>query len=205
MKFNLKSAVGAGVLALGSMAGLLATAGTAQANTYQYSVQLKDQNDGQCLDSNNSGDLYVLNCNGGNYQRWDVTSYAGNVGNYYDRVQIRNRQTGRCLRVDRMHMALDPVWSNWHYVGKTGSCDYQDWHDQWNLTWVGNTNPNPNSYQFANYQQNSDSPKILCLDRGQAGHWNNMLYDLGAPSWNNTASYTCSNHSNTYQTWSMVS
>ena len=93
-----------------------------------------------------------------------------------------------------------------HYPARTGSCDSGDWHDQWDPTWVGNTAPNqPNSWQFANYQQNGDGPKILCLDRGQQGHWNNMVFDLGAPAaTGGAARHTCNNRTNNYQIWTMA-
>jgi Ricin-type beta-trefoil lectin domain len=44
-----------------------------------------------CLDSNYSGSVYVLGCNGGNYQKWHF--YA--VGN--GRYNVVDQQTGLCL------------------------------------------------------------------------------------------------------------
>ncbi|MEU9448481.1 ricin-type beta-trefoil lectin domain protein [Streptomyces sp. NPDC048277] len=52
----------------------------------------------QCLDSNSSGDVYYLECNGGNYQNWDYTD----AGNGY--VYVQDRQTGRWLNA---HLAND--------------------------------------------------------------------------------------------------
>ncbi|WP_363798558.1 ricin-type beta-trefoil lectin domain protein [Lysobacter firmicutimachus] len=46
-----------------------------------------------CLDSDASGNVYALRCNGGGYQRWTHSeNWAGD--------QIRNAQTGRCLDSD---------------------------------------------------------------------------------------------------------
>jgi serine/threonine-protein kinase len=43
-----------------------------------------------CLDSNSSGNVYTLGCNGGNFQLWiDSQNSLGD--------QIKNYQTGRCL------------------------------------------------------------------------------------------------------------
>jgi hypothetical protein len=44
----------------------------------------------RCLDSNSSGGVYTLGCNGGDFQLWTNTPLA-----YGD--QIHNKATGRCL------------------------------------------------------------------------------------------------------------
>lgn len=126
----------------------LTTAGSAQANTYLYNTQLIVSGGGLCLDSNSSGSVYLGACNGGQYQRWNVTSYNNDVDNYYSQVQIKDVATGRCLRVH-------PVshWGATVLVVKTDSCDYQNPEDQWNMTWVGNRSGNPsNGVQFFNQE-----------------------------------------------------
>ncbi|WP_265566174.1 RICIN domain-containing protein [Streptomyces hygroscopicus] len=197
MKQKLRTAVAAGVMTVGSLAGTLALSGTAHAETYQRNVQLQDLQDQgvDCLDSNYNGSLYILPCNGGSFQRWNVTSYAPDVNNYYSRVQIQNVRTGRCLRVQ--------FFAGNGYEAKTDSCDASNYRDQWNMTWVGNTPGNPsNSFQFLNWQPSGPlsgrSEFDFCLDRGQAGHANNMVFDIGQ------FRKTCDNHSNKWQIWSMV-
>lgn len=44
---------------------------------------------GECLDSDNSGHVYMKECNGGGYQSWEFS--AGNFGQY------KNAATGLCL------------------------------------------------------------------------------------------------------------
>ncbi|MGH3693498.1 MAG: RICIN domain-containing protein [Pseudonocardiaceae bacterium] len=46
-----------------------------------------DHKTGRCLDSNDNGNVYTLECNGGDYQKW----YSGGDGT------IRDKKTGRCL------------------------------------------------------------------------------------------------------------
>ena len=46
---------------------------------------------GFCLDSNGSGDVYTLGCNGGNYQHWLKQGVGGGA------VQFKNVSTGFCL------------------------------------------------------------------------------------------------------------
>jgi serine/threonine-protein kinase len=46
---------------------------------------------GLCLDSNTSGNVYTLGCNGGAFQQWTVTN-QGRFG-----WEIRNVATGLCL------------------------------------------------------------------------------------------------------------
>ncbi|MGP4112765.1 RICIN domain-containing protein [Streptomyces sp. 4N509B] len=46
---------------------------------------------GLCLDSNARGEVYAINCNGGNYQNWTTTvSPQGDL-------ELRNAATGLCL------------------------------------------------------------------------------------------------------------
>ncbi|MFI2432045.1 RICIN domain-containing protein [Streptomyces sp. NPDC018693] len=54
-------------------------------------ARIKRAYSNQCLDSNNAGHVYWLECNGGNYQNWD---YNRAVDGW---VYVKNRQTGRSL------------------------------------------------------------------------------------------------------------
>lgn len=185
MKLTFKSALVAGLLAV---AALGTTAGTAQANTYQRNVQVIDLQTGNCLDSGGNGIVHTQGCNGGAYQRWNVLSYAGDVNNYYSRVQIQSVQNGQCLRV-------------YHASGiaaTVSSCDAGTLEDQWNMTWVGNTAGNPsNSFEFFNQGRSGSSPiTATCLDAGQS----RLLFQYD-PQAGNT---TCPNHGNRWQIWSMV-
>ncbi|MEV6053418.1 RICIN domain-containing protein [Streptomyces sp. NPDC052107] len=45
---------------------------------------------GKCLDSNSNGDVYLLNCNGGDYQRW----YESHDSSGW---RLKNKATGRVL------------------------------------------------------------------------------------------------------------
>jgi hypothetical protein len=58
--------------------------GTASASSSTQVI--RDYATGRCLDSNSSGNVYTLPCNGGNYQNWRVNGYT-----------IVDNQTGRCL------------------------------------------------------------------------------------------------------------
>lgn len=138
----------------------LTTAGSAQANTYLYNTQLIVSGGGLCLDSNSGGSVYLGACNGGQYQRWNVTSYANDVASYYSQVQIKDVATGLCLRV---HPAGS--WGLTSLVVKTDSCDFQNAQDQWNMTWVGNQSGNPaNGVQFFNKETgNANGVHGVCL------------------------------------------
>ncbi|WP_416970208.1 RICIN domain-containing protein [Streptomyces sp. 4F14] len=52
--------------------------------------QIKRAYTNQCLDSNANGNVYWLECNGGNYQNWDYQT----SGQY---ILAKNRQTGNWL------------------------------------------------------------------------------------------------------------
>jgi hypothetical protein len=54
-------------------------------------VTYRNNSSGACLDSNADGEVYVLGCNGGDYQRWRV------VPNNDGSKSLRNLATGRCL------------------------------------------------------------------------------------------------------------
>ncbi|MEU7168593.1 hypothetical protein AB0A70_28770 [Streptomyces morookaense] len=127
--------------------GIVLGTGTAQANTHLVGTQLIVSGGGPlCLDSNAHGSVYVGVCNGGPFQRWNVTSYDSDVNNYYSRVQIQDVATKLCLRIHADHH-----WYGDRLVLKTDSCDYRNVEDQWNMTWVGNVAGNPsNGVQFFN-------------------------------------------------------
>lgn len=56
--------------------------------------QIKRAYTNQCLDSNDAGHVYWLECNGGNYQNWDYPNYGGGY------VYIQNRQTGKYINLN---------------------------------------------------------------------------------------------------------
>ncbi|MFJ9562779.1 RICIN domain-containing protein [Streptomyces fuscichromogenes] len=49
----------------------------------------------QCLDSNDNGDVYYLECNGGDYQNWNYLSI-----NSYGDALVQDRATGKYLYVN---------------------------------------------------------------------------------------------------------
>ena len=51
---------------------------------------MKHHADGKCLDSNTDGDVYLLACNGGNYQKW----YESHDSSGWT---LKNKATGRVL------------------------------------------------------------------------------------------------------------
>ncbi|MEU7619778.1 RICIN domain-containing protein [Micromonospora rifamycinica] len=91
-----------GVLARVVAAVMLAGGGVAlsaapAAAAYEFTGQFQNHATGMCLDSNGSGSIYTLPCQAGNnWQTWIVTS-AGKAPSGYDRVTVRNRQSGLCL------------------------------------------------------------------------------------------------------------
>ncbi|MFI7502743.1 RICIN domain-containing protein [Streptomyces sp. NPDC049687] len=84
---------------------------TVTTTTTQY--QIKSYAYGGCLDSNYAGDVYLLGCNGGNYQRWAKVD-AG--GAFY----IVNMQTGRCL---------DSNYAGEVYTLNCNLGNYQKWYE----------------------------------------------------------------------------
>lgn len=81
-------------------ATLLGSIGAAHAAPYSpVTLTIHNHHTGKCLDSDGSGRVYMLDCNGGDYQRWIVfrrpVPGEGNAG--LDPVQLKNRATGRCL------------------------------------------------------------------------------------------------------------
>lgn len=85
---------------------------------------------GVCLDSNADGDVYMLACNGGDYQKWIVTRTRNSPPRH---VEIRNLATGRCLD------AKDSPRANYETVYTLG-CNgggYQRWSDMPNNLRLG--------------------------------------------------------------------
>ncbi|WP_344441590.1 hypothetical protein [Kitasatospora nipponensis] len=179
-----------GTLALGAATALLA-APPAHADTYQLNVQIINHHTNQCLDSNYGGSVYLGTCNGGNYQRWNVTSWWPDTNNYYSNVQLQDVQTKRCLSVYEN-------FDGYHFPATTTvSCDDMDNKQQWDMTWVGNTSPNPqNSFQFMNNYDVAGTYET-CLDAGQTFD-QKWLYNYGQAQFN-----TCPWHTDDWQIWSM--
>jgi hypothetical protein len=78
-------------------------------------VSLRHKLTGECLDSNNTGEVYLLACNGGAFQQWQVKENKGGT-----RV-FRDVATGRCLE-NRERGQTTPLF--------TGACDgnnFQNW------------------------------------------------------------------------------
>lgn len=53
--------------------------------------------DGHCLDSNYQFQVYVLPCNGGNYQNWYLYNLHDGTDGIHSDITLRNIQTGYCL------------------------------------------------------------------------------------------------------------
>lgn len=59
-----------------------------------FGDEIRNKATNRCLDSNTSGSVYPLACNGGTFQQWTVR-YIGSLG-----YEIKNVATGRCLDSD---------------------------------------------------------------------------------------------------------
>ncbi|MGW4808063.1 hypothetical protein [Kitasatospora sp. NPDC004272] len=90
--------------ALTAMAAVVAMAGVAATpaqategpNPYWYTGIIRSWAQGQCLDSNDKGDVYTLPCNGGQYQQWHIT-IKEHPKDQWATVWIQDVQTQRFL------------------------------------------------------------------------------------------------------------
>jgi len=98
-RFNRKIAVRLAAVAA-ALVAMFSTANPAHAAVYSggtYNI-VHTQN-GYCLDSNSSFDVYMLPCNGGNYQKWSVTVQGQpcGEGECYVQITLKDVATGYCL------------------------------------------------------------------------------------------------------------
>jgi hypothetical protein len=109
--------------ALTVLVAIAATAGVAAApaqategpSPYWYTGIIRSWAQGQCLDSNDNGDVYTLPCNGGQYQQWHIT-IQNHPQNEWATVWLQNVRTGRflepiCDTCDSWQPGVDAV--NW--------------------------------------------------------------------------------------------
>jgi len=159
------------VLACGTIFGIMA----APAHAAQYTMYGVNIINGGCLDSNYSGSVYVLSCNGGNYQNWNIIPDDG-------LNEIQDAQTGLCLYDYALTIAA-PTQSL-----QTKECDGNP-AELWTVTKVSTSS----IYTFwsnSGFANNPGYDAKGCIDRGADG----LLYYWGA---------SCNKY-NSYQTWAVV-
>jgi hypothetical protein len=91
-------------------------------------VNLRHKVSGECLDSNNAGEVYLLPCNGGAFQQWKVKENKDGT-----RV-FRDVATGRCLE-NRQRGQTTPLFTavcdgnkfqNWFFITEPGLVSLQN-------------------------------------------------------------------------------
>ncbi|MFE7775015.1 ricin-type beta-trefoil lectin domain protein [Streptomyces sp. NPDC057445] len=68
------------------------TSGTGNQLWHRRGTEIRKANTGQCLDSNRAGDVYIMECNGGTYQKWRLVGRNGGI-------QVKNLETKRYLAI----------------------------------------------------------------------------------------------------------
>jgi hypothetical protein len=128
------------LLATGAV-GTVGAVGTTPAHA-SSTVRLIDGQTGWCLDSNYSGNVYTLPCNGGNFQNWLMVP----VHQSNDTFAFRDAQTGTCLYDFYINSGLEGV--------RTAPCDYNAPEQQF-----GESFPAMGVRNFASWWDSRD-----CLD-----------------------------------------
>lgn len=98
-RFNRKIAVRLAAVAA-ALVAMFGMATPAHADVYSGGTyRLVHIQNGYCLDSNSSFDVYMLPCNGGNFQKWNVTLQDEPCGDgaCYPQITLQDVATGYCL------------------------------------------------------------------------------------------------------------
>jgi hypothetical protein len=129
------------------------------------STTLTDVATALCLDSNDTGAVYTLRCNGGNYQQWLLKPVTG----YTTEYNIIDAQTARCL---------DSNGSGQIYTLPCNGGNYQNW----NMTPASST---PDQFQdvatqFCLDSNTSGQAYTLSCNGGNYQHWQHRDASLSA-------------------------